>query len=166
MINTEIERKFLIAMPDMDVLRAQPGFGSSHIVQTYLVNPDGFTERVRMREYADRTVYYHTLKKRLSAASAYEDESEIDTTEYTSLLRRADTAKTPINKMRCTIPFKGHVCEIDIYPFWRKQAVLEIELSGEDEAYSIPSCIRVIREVTGNHAYSNNALSLVVPDED
>lgn len=166
LINTEIERKFLIKKPDIDALRLFPGFGISKIVQTYLINQDGFVERARMRAYPDKTVYYHTLKKRLSSASAYENESEVSREEYEQLLKRANPEKTPIEKMRCTLPHEGHVCEIDIYPFWQKQAVLEIELSSEDEKYSIPDCISVIREVTGNHAYSNNALSSSIPAED
>jgi len=166
MINTEIERKFLIEKPAVEELAALEGCVVTPILQTYLVNPDGYTERVRMREYPSGTAYYHTLKKRISSASAYENEEEISFDEYTALLNRADSQRIPISKTRCAIPYEGHTLEVDIYPFWHRQAVLEIELGSEDEAYSIPDYISVIREVTGNHAYSNNALSKTIPAED
>ena len=58
----EIERKYLIRYPDLAWLeaRAEP----SRITQTYLLNGEGCTERVRSRETDGRTVYTHTTKKR------------------------------------------------------------------------------------------------------
>ena len=82
------------------------------------------------------------------------------------LLEHKDPLKRVITKTRCAVPYEGHVAEIDIYPFWQKQAVLEIELNGEDDDVAIPEFVSVIREVTGDHAYSNNKLSISIPDED
>ena len=47
----EIERKFLIAMPDKAFLEACE---RSEITQTYLVGEENTTERVRRRVYPDR----------------------------------------------------------------------------------------------------------------
>ena len=43
----EIERKFLIAMPDRGMLEACPGASCSEIVQTYLKCGEGESRRVR-----------------------------------------------------------------------------------------------------------------------
>ena len=58
----EIERKFLIAMPEQSLLA---GAERSDIVQTYLLGAEGTTERVRARIYGDHTEYTHTTKKRI-----------------------------------------------------------------------------------------------------
>lgn len=165
-MNTEIERKFLIEMPDEGRLSELGGAVRSEIIQTYLISTDGSVERVRRRDYGDHVVYYHTRKKRISALSAFEDESEITETEYDLLLERADKSKKPIVKTRWAIPFCGHVAEIDVYPFWKHQAVLEIEQEDEQIEIPFPPYLSLIREVTGDHAYSNNRLSERVPEEE
>ena len=162
----ETERKFLIRKPDGAYLAALEGCTASDITQTYLQNEDGNTERVRRRVYTDRTVYTHTVKKRISPMSALEQEREISPDEYALLLTRADPARRPIIKTRYAVPYAGHTAEIDVYPFWNRQAVLEIELQSENDDVPLPDFVTVIREVTGDHSYSNNSLSLKVPKED
>ena len=46
----------------------------------------------------------------------------------------------------------------DIYPFWKDQALAEVDLCPEDEL-CIPDCIKVIKEVTGDDNYSNYVLA-------
>ena len=161
----EIERKYLIKKPRPEALLSVPGCVSSEITQTYLLNPEA-VERVRKRVYADKTVYTHTLKKRISALSVHEAESEIGPEEYEQLLLKRDPARNIIRKTRYALPCGSLVAEVDVYPFWQRQAVMEIELPFEDAPVSIPPCITLLREVTGNHAYSNNQLSLRIPEED
>lgn len=165
-IPIEIERKYLIRMPDTDRLSVLEGCTVSHITQTYLNNPDGAVERVRERIYSDHTSYTHTIKKRIDQISAREEEYEISRDEYASLLLRADVNRIPIRKTRYAVPYAGHTAEIDVYPFWDRQAVLEIELTSEDDKVPFPSFLQLIREVSGNHKYSNNALSLKIPEQD
>ena len=57
----------------------------------------------------------------------------------------------------------NHFFEIDIYPFWRDKAVMEIELSSEDEDFEIPHEIKVIKEVTGDKRYKNASLAIEIP---
>ena len=49
--------------------------------------------------------------------------------------------------------------EIDIYPEWQDQAIMEIELRTEDEEIRFPQGIEIIKEVTGDKGYSNYSLS-------
>lgn len=162
----ETERKFLIAYPDKEALLRLDGATESEIVQTYLVHPEGLSERVRQRTYADRTEYYHTVKRFLTAMTNEERERTVTREEYETLLERRDPARTPVEKTRVCVPHGDRLLEIDIYPFWKKQAVLEVELESEDTPLTLPPYITVLREVTGEKAYKNRALALRIPAED
>ena len=162
----EIERKFLIARPDGEALLRLTGADYTDIIQTYLLCEPGMTERVRKRGKNGRFIYTHTIKRRLSRFTHTEDETEIDEAAYEALIARADPTRVVIRKRRYTLPRDGHVFEIDVYPFWNKQAVMEVELASEDESVSLPGEIRVLREVSGDRAYSNAGLALAVSAED
>lgn len=162
----ETERKFLIRMPDPAVLESLPGCERSRITQTYLVSEEHVTERIRKRVYADRTVYTHTVKRRISPLSSIEEETAISEDEYRLLKQRRDPKKSKIKKQRFAIPHAGHVAEIDIFPFWQKQAMLEIELQDEHDSVPLPPYVSVLREVTGDKTYSNNSMSRSIPAEE
>ena len=95
-----------------------------------------------------------------------EIEREISEEEYLALLKEADPARHPIRKTRWCLPYEGHTLEIDLYPFWEKQAVLECELESEDEAFAVPPELSILREVTGDPQYLNSSLARTIPAED
>ena len=159
----EIERKFLIAMPDAAFLQ---GCDNSEIVQTYLVGEENTTERVRKRVRGEKCEYTHTVKRRLSNIRRIEDEHEIDEAAYMTLLERADPGRRPIEKTRCCFYDGGKLWELDVFSFWDDRAFLEIELEDEAEKFTLPAGIRLIREVTDDPRYTNAALSLAVPEDD
>ena len=159
----EIERKFLIEYPDPVWLAQQPGSRRVEIVQTYLLSDGSSTRRVRSWTEAGRTVYIRTCKRRLSDRTRVEVEDELTEADYLALLSQADPARHPLEKTRWCIPFDSHVLEIDLYPFWNDQAVLEVELKSEDEAFLLPPEIRVIREVTEDPRYLNSSLARELP---
>ncbi len=164
-IPLEIERKWLIVRPDEASLAAWPGGERSEIVQTYLVSRTGETRRVRARTRGGVTVYTCTVKRRLSAMAAEEDERVISAGEYAALLAEADPTCRPIEKVRWRLPWGALCCEVDLYPFWSRQAVLEIELPEVDCTVELPAALRVIAEVTGVRGYSNHALARTIPEE-
>ena len=154
----EIERKYLIRRPDERWLASRAE--RSEIVQTYLVAPEGGGRaRVRMRSRGGLTTYTHTVKKRVNSLRAEEWEREIDEAEYQSLLAEADPERKPLRKTRYCLPYLGKIFEIDLYPFCADRAVMEIELSREDEPAPLPPGIKVIREVSGDKKYSNASLA-------
>ncbi len=159
----EIERKFLIKMPDVAGWGDYPCY---EILQTYLLSEEGVTRRVRMRRDSKGTRYIYTEKRRKSALTAEENERGIGLREYTELCKEADPARTPIRKTRYAIPYGDHVFEVDIYAFWKKQATLEVELKAEGEAFTIPPFLDVLREVTADYRYKNHALAKALPDEE
>ncbi len=164
--HTETERRFLIAMPDISALDNLENCKKVNIVQTYLSVREGFTDRVRLSESAGKSIYTRTTKSRISAMSNIEDEREISEDEYNSLLKFADKSRRAIHKTRYKISSGNLIYEIDIYPFWRKQAVMEVELESEEQPVPPLKGIRVLRELTGIREYGNAALSYRIPDED
>ena len=158
----EIERKFLIAMPDAAFL---DNCERSDITQTYLLGAENTTERVRTRVRGENCEYTHTVKVKLNDMRRIETENVIDEKTYQELLRRADPARRPIEKTRCCFTHDGLLWELDVFPFWSDRAFLEIELSDESDRFTLPPGIRLIREVTDDPRYTNAALSLQIPEE-
>ena len=56
----ETERKYIISLPDFEVLKREAEYTVSYITQTYLNSDIGVTHRVRARKYGDKTVYTET----------------------------------------------------------------------------------------------------------
>ena len=165
-MSIEIERKYIIKMPDFELLKSQHDYGASEILQIYLKSEAGVTHRVRKRTFAERTVCTETKKTIIDKMSAIEDEREISLTEFDSLSKNVKEGTRPISKMRHTFLLGGFCFEIDVYPEWKTTAIMEVELEREDEFFEIPPFIQVIREVTGNKAYSNASMSKVFPEEE
>lgn len=154
----EIERRFLIKYPDIAWLQAQPGCKAVEIEQAYLENPDGDAIRLRKRGAKDGYIYFETIKRGQGARRS-EVERRITAEEYEQRLAGDGSAVRWIRKTRYCLIYEGQYLEIDVYPFWKDQAVLEAELLHESEPVEIPAEISVIEEVTGNPEYSNYALS-------
>ena len=164
-MGTEIERKFLIRLPDFDTI---PDLRIQEITQTYLtpLPSDPEPER-RVRKIAEngRIRWIYTEKRPIRGMgkiARQEEEWEISEAEYGEKL--AD-AMTRLTKTRYSFPFAGHTVEIDVYPHeiggdaLEGLAVMEIELESPDEAIEFPPFIRVIRELTGTREFSNKALA-------
>ena len=161
----EIERKFVIEMPDTSALSMLEGYTASDIDQTYLSSTPHVTRRVRCRKYSDHTVYTETKKVRIDKMSAFEDERELTEDEYRSLLCEIAPGTVTLHKTRHTFPWRGRTFEIDIYPNWQRSCILEVELSSMQEEIILPGFIKVISEVTGDKRYSNASMSREFPDE-
>ena len=165
-IPIETERKFLIFMPDIDTLLAQPQIRVKKITQTYVINNGNKNSRVRKIEENGCVKYIQTTKERISALSCYEDEHEISAESYAEWLKFADNEKQTINKTRYAFAYESHTLEIDVYSFWNDRATLEIELSSEDESFEIPSFIKIIKEVSLDGRYKNTNLAKSVPHDE
>lgn len=163
-VHYEIERKFLIRMPDPAWLRREAE--GTEITQTYLLAPPGVSERVRRRGRDGDFVYTHTVKQKLTDLRRIEDEEEIDADRYAELLLRADPSRRVIRKVRWCFTWEGQVFELDVFPFWEDRAFLEIELKDESQEVRLPPELRLIREVTEDPRYTNSALAFAVPYDD
>ncbi|MBE6623938.1 MAG: hypothetical protein E7621_07135 [Ruminococcaceae bacterium] len=161
----ETERKFLISYPDTDILLSQKEVEIKEIVQTYLLSEKDVTDRVRKVISNGVETYIRTQKKRISHLSCFEDEKIITYDEYEKLLEKADRNLSVIIKTRYVFPYKEHIIEIDVYPFWDDRAILEIELKEENEVFGIPEFISVIKEVTDDKRYKNSRLARDIPND-
>lgn len=155
----EIERKFLIEMPNLKWIEKNTECTVAHIVQTYLgKNSEGFGNRVRLMKINGKIKYFHTAKKSVSGITRIELEKEISKNEYDKCLIRKKKIIS-LKKTRYTIKWNGVKYEIDIYPFWSQTAIMEIELKSEKQKFKIPDFVKVIGEVTNNLDYTNHSLA-------
>ncbi len=154
----EIEKKYLIAYPDINLL-LRKGAREKDITQTYLSAPEGTSERVRKSVENGVAVYTHTIKTKLGGITRKEDEYVIDREEYDFLLLRADKSCLNIKKRRFVL-YQGHFTyEIDVFPFWKDKAFLEIELERENQEVVLPDFVTVLADVSTDKNYTNHALA-------
>lgn len=157
----EIERKFLIEYPDIAWLEENPACQRVEIIQTYLNSATDDEVRVRQRGIGGHYLYYKTTKRAVSSVKRVEVERRLSQNEYLSLLMEADTSKRQIRKDRYCLTYEGQYFEIDVYPFWKDRAIVEIELSDEDAEIRLPEQLKVIRDVTEDESYKNSALARI-----
>ena len=158
----EIERKYLIARPRLHSLEQMPNCERVDIVQTYLKSSDPSEERrIRQRGSGGSYIYFLTRKKKAGGIKRIEIEKRLSQEEYVALMVEADPAYRPIHKERYCLSANGLYYEIDVYPGWKDKAIMEIELYSEDQEIVFPDGIDVIREVTGDPAYSNHELARI-----
>ena len=155
----EIERKFLIEYPDIMELEKMPNCQRVEIIQTYLKSREGEETRVRQRGIDGNYIYFQTTKKKVTNMKRVEVERRLSKDEYLRLLMDADPACRPIRKTRYCLTYDNQYFEIDVYPFWEHQAIVEIELNDENCEIRFPKEIKVIKEVTEDEAYKNASLA-------
>ena len=157
MQENEIEKKYLIKYPSYDDLMSFNPF-ICDISQTYLLSNLG-SHRVRERRYKNESIYYETLKLRITPSECYESERIITKEEYLELLKSADPNKNTINKKRCCFLYEGKYFELDLFDFWDDKAFLEVELKNINESFNLPEKIKIIKDVSNDEHYKNNYLA-------
>ena len=157
----EIERKFLIAYPDIRWLESHPSCQRIEIIQTYFHSAAGEEVRVRQRGVDGHYIYYQTIKRNVSDLKRVEIERRLSQEEYLKLLMEADTTRRQIRKTRYCLTYENQYFEIDVYPFWTDQAIAEIELSDENAEIVFPKQLKVLREVTGDDSFKNASLAKI-----
>lgn len=165
-IGIEIERKYIIKMPDLATLTSQNSYTASDILQIYLPAQQGETRRIRRRSYPDKTIFIETKKIRLDNMSSTEIERELGEEEFSTLAQTILKGTCPIEKTRHTFIYLGQTFEIDVYPDWKRTAIMETELPSRETEVKMPPFLEIIREVTGNKAYSNASMSKFFPKEE
>ena len=160
----EIERKFLIEYPDIEMLDSLPNCEKVEIIQTYLKVNEMEEVRVRQRGSQGHYIYYQTRKRRVSEYKRIELERRISKDEYLNLIMNADTSLGRIRKDRYCLTYNNQSFQIDVYPFWKDRAIAEIELQHVDDQIDFPESFRVIKEVTGDPEYRNASLARRRPE--
>lgn len=158
----EIERKFLIRYPDTAMLSHMDHCRKVQVMQTYLKSQDEDEVRIRQRGMDGNYTYYKTRKRKVGGIRRLETEERLSKEQYLRLLMDADPKCRPIQKDRYCLTYKNQYFEIDIYPFWNKQAIVEIELSDEQKLVEFPDFLEVIREVSEEECFKNHSLALQI----
>lgn len=161
----EIERKYIIRIPSEEKMHSCESYTVSEIQQIYIESSPLVTHRVRSRKKNGITVYTETKKIRIDKMSSYEDEREICESEFNALIGKIKKGTSPIIKTRHTFDYIDKTFEVDVYPEWKNTCIMEIELKSKDEEIYFPTFIEVLKEVTGNKAYSNASMSKSFPQE-
>ena len=154
----EIERKFLIEYPNLKELDKISK--KVEIIQTYLEATNGQELRIRQRGDGKNFVYTKTRKWKVDEIKRVEFESRISKEEYLSLLMDIDNNRTQIRKSRYCFVYNTQYMELDVYPFSKDKAILEIELNDENQSFELPKFIKLIKEVTDDDKYKNINLSI------
>ena len=155
----EIERKFLIEMPNLEYLSSLPNCEKVQIVQTYLKSNDDEEVRIRQRGSNSSFTYSKTRKINVSNLKRIEIETRLTGEEYINELLNSDPERGQIIKDRYCLSYNNQYFEIDIYPFWKDKAIAEIELSSENQKIDLPPFLDVIEEVTDNINYRNSEIA-------
>lgn len=155
----EIERKFLIEMPDIEYLESLPNCEKVKIVQTYLNSSDDEEIRIRQRGNNGSYTYSKTRKINVDSMKRIEIETRLTQEEYINELLNADPTRGQIIKERYCLCYKNQYFEIDIYPFWDDKAIAEIELISEEQKIDIPAFLNVIDEVTDDINFKNSEIA-------
>ena len=161
----EIERKFLIYYPNLKELDNMPNCTKVDITQTYLKSDNDVERRVRARGINGDYLYYLTEKRKITNLKRIEIERKLSQDEYLKLLMESDNKLHTIHKTRYCLTENNQYFEIDIYPEWDNQAIMEIELSSEDEEIKVPSFIEIIDEVTDKEEYKNYQMAKEMPKQ-
>lgn len=161
-IVTEIERKFLIKRPTQKELESMDMCTLSDIVNTYLKETkDNVERRVRQRGIDGDYSFYYTEKCDIPGDDVVRQEIErgIKQKDYLRYLMEADASLRQVVKHRYCHVYDNQYFEIDIYDFEDEYAILELELSKEDQKINFPPYIEVIREVTNDKRYRNKTMA-------
>jgi CYTH domain-containing protein len=160
----EIERKFLIKMPDIEQLTRRYNAVKTDILQTYLITKDKDKEkRIRRRGTDGDCSYFLTEKRTINQLSRVETEKKITAKGYLELLVTADTSLNQIRKERYCFVYNNLYFELDVYPFWSDYAILEIELNSENQKVDFPPFVSITKEVTGDPSFKEHSLSKRIP---
>lgn len=154
--NMEIERKFLIEMPEIpaaDITRRLD------IVQIYLNDGvNGCQRRIRKITENMKDTFMYTEKTFYSPIVRNEIETEINEKQYNEFKCEARNNCSTVIKTRVCFNHLSQLFELDMYPFSDKLAILELELDDPLQDIHFPEYVKVIKEVSDDSRYSNAAL--------
>ncbi len=165
-IPLEIERKYIIEYPDLQILTEQNLCKRISMEQIYIYNnKTRFKGRIRKSRTDKSVIYTKTYKKEITPVTRIEKEEIINEYEYNYLKQFIREGYNIIYKDRYTFFYKNQCFEVDIFPFWEKYAVMEIELEKEDQEIYFPPFVKIIKEVTEDKRFRNSSLARCIIDE-
>ena len=154
----KMERKFLIRKPDIEKINGFHNVKKVEIEQTYTKISDNEEIRIRRRGVDGDYIYYMAKMEKLAPNKRVEIEKRLSKHEYDNMLLGSDES-AKISKDRYYVMYDDRNYEIDIYPFMKDEAIMEIKVNSENEEVKIPEGIEVIKEITGDKEYMSASLA-------
>lgn len=156
----EIERKYLVKIPDMETIKKQKDYKIAEMTQMYLDDNGQYAGiRIRKSLCSGKISCKKTIKRDITPLKRIEIESDITLQEYEALSKYCDPGYKPIHKWRHSFSYKNQTIELDIYDFWKDRATVEVEMASESQEVELPDFIEVIKEVTEDRRYRNRSLA-------
>lgn len=159
------KRSFIVTYPDIAQLESMPGCERVDITQTYLHSEPDTEVLVRKIGSEGWNTFYLTEKRIEGTRKRLARRQRLTLREYENILGQADPDRSELTKTRYCLPYQGQCFELDTFPGWDDQALLQIELSSTDAEICFPPGIEVLREVTEDPAYRSAALASTPSDE-
>ena len=151
--------KYLIAMPDVDMLVTKYGAIATEMMQTYLAGVTPLAERrVRQQRSGTEYLYFYTEKRVGEDGKRWVTERPISEKEYIRYLMESDLTLRAVRKTKYRFQYAGRPMEIDVYPFSAEKAILFAYGAGHDGA-ALPEELKVLRDVTDDADYKNRRLA-------
>lgn len=154
-------KKYLITLPDLRQLEQRHKYRHVEIHQAYLKSDiPGEIIRLRQRGFDGSYTYYKTIRRTFEG-QRIEKEERLTRREYLDLLKQADPNYRRIKKDRYYLSENGLYYSIDVFPQWKNQALMEIEVYNAYNNVDMPDGIEVIQEVSGMEEYTNPYLARI-----
>lgn len=157
----ELDKKYLIEYPNIKELENMKNCEKIEIIQTYLLGDKDEEVRIRQRGKDGNYIYYKTIRKKVSDLEFLEVEKRLTKEEYLNMLMNADPDYRQIRKTRFCLMYNKTYYEIDIYPFWKDKALVEVEIQNKSNKVSLPPFLKVIKDVTGDENYKIYSLAKI-----
>ncbi|MBQ8535708.1 MAG: AAA family ATPase [Bacilli bacterium] len=152
---TYVEKKYLISMPDVDQLIKNKNCRKVHVKQHYLIDETKQEkEKIVLRRENNKNFYYKVNKKNNVKYS-----KAINADQYINKLEDENNKFYHIYKDRYYYIFDSRCIKIDVFPFWKDKAILEVDILNDRESIKFPKFINVIEDVTNNESYKNYYLA-------
>lgn len=157
-IPLQIERKYLIQKPSISSLSQYASINVTTILQTYMDAPMHVERRLRKYNQDGNCSYYLTNKREISGSKRLKTEEKISERMYTQYLSET-TSSCSIQKERICFVYHNQYFKLDLFDFSNDFALLEIELTTENDAIDLPDFLKVVKEVTSDPHYRNYHLA-------
>ena len=150
-----VEKKYLISMPDVDQLMKNKQCRKVHVKQHYVIDETRQEkEKIVLRRENNKNFYYKVVKKNNVKYS-----NSITADKYINKLEDETKKFYHIYKDRYYYIFDSRCIKIDVFPFWKDKAILEVDILNDRENIKFPKFVNIIEDVTDNEAYKNYYLA-------
>jgi len=164
----EVEKRYLVELPSSwrDLASMFDGLVDVKRIKQIYLRPDssGISSRIRKTVQGllgkIQIVYHANQKEFVEAGVHKETEHQISKEEYEKALEKRHPDKVVIEKTRFVFNYHDQCFELDLFKgALGGLAILELELSDQNQKVELPPFLKVIEEITEDRRFSNFQLA-------